>query len=78
MTNLLELDGKDLEKELAKIIEKSKKESHYWSDKERQILKTLWEAKVPYTVMAKKLGRPLNGIDKQIRQLGLTRPTRKE
>ena len=76
--NLLDLDGKDLEKELAKIIETSREKRNSWTEKERAILKKLYENNVPYKVMVEKLGRPLNGIDKQIRQLGLTRATSKE
>ena len=76
--NILDLDGKELEKELQKIIEKSRKESRSWTEKERTILKKLWTEKVPYSVISEKLGRTTNGIDKQLRNLGLARPPHKE
>ena len=76
--NILDLDGKELEKELQKIIEKSRKESRSWTEKERTILKKLWTEKVPYSVISEKLGRTTNGIDKQLRNLGLARPPHTE
>ena len=84
MTNLLDLDGKDLEKEIEKIIEDDKSKSLFWTDKEIRILKMLQEGRVSHRKIAETLGRSVQAVDHQTHKLGFTRarsnarPTRQE
>lgn len=78
MTNLLDLDGKDLEREINKIIDDAKSQSVFWSEKEIEILKRLHGSGVPYRKMAETLGRTIKAVENKTHNLGFTRPTRKE
>jgi len=73
MTNLLDLDGKELEKELAKIIEKNREIYPPWTPKEVEILKKLYLAGVPHKKIAEVLGRPIAGMRYKIFTLGFSR-----
>ena len=63
---LLDLNEKDLEKALAKIIEESPKAAKDWTEKETQIATRLKKAGVPHRVIAEKLGRSVKSIENRL------------
>ena len=56
-TNILELDGKALQRELDKIAAENPSTYRFWTDKEIQVVKTLKAKGVPARVIAKVVGR---------------------
>ena len=69
MTNLLDLNGAQLEKELQRIIKENPSRNKPWSPKEIAILKRLKDARVPIKTIAEKLGRTSKSVDMKSRNL---------
>ena len=67
---LLDLDGKDLDEAIAKIIEENP--SKDWTEKEERILTVLVNSKVPNRIISEKLGRTYDAVRVKRQSLGLT------
>ena len=57
MTDILQLDGRELQKELDRIASQSRPKHREWTMKEIDIVKALRAKGVPYKDIAKVLGR---------------------
>ena len=62
MTDILQLSGKDLQKELDRIVGESRHKRREWTEKEIEIVRALREKDVPYKDIGKALGRTVNSI----------------
>ena len=67
---LLDLDGKDLEEAIAKIIVENP--NNDWTEKEVRILTVLANSKVPTRIISEKLGRTYDAVRVKRQSLGLT------
>ena len=62
MTDILQLDGKELQKELDRIASAAKPRHREWTTKEIDIVKALRAKDVPYKDIAKVLDRSVGSI----------------
>ena len=67
---LLDLDGKDLDEAIAKIIVENP--SKAWTEKEERILTVLVNSKVPNRIISQKLGRTYDAVRVKRQSLGLS------
>jgi hypothetical protein len=63
MTKLLELSGKELEKELDRIASENPSNYRYWTTKEIDIVKSLRAKGVPTKKIAGVIGRTRASVD---------------
>ena len=63
MTDILQLSGKDLQKELDRIVGEDRPKRREWTEKEIEIVRALREKDVPYKDIGKALGRTANSIN---------------
>ena len=63
MTNLLDLSGKDLEREIEKIAKENPPRYRFWSQKEMDVVRKLHEKGVPPKAIAKAVGRSLPSVN---------------
>lgn len=73
MSGILRLSGKDLEKELARIIRENPPLFHCWTPKEDAVLARLYKAGVPTAKVAEVLELRKTQVDRKISALGLKR-----
>jgi len=62
MTDILNLTGKDLDRELERIIKTSKKRRPFWTEKEDVILKRLYDARLTNSEIANAMGRSVSSV----------------
>ena len=62
MTDILQLDGKELQKELDRIVSQAKPRHREWTTKEIDIVKALRAKDVPYKEISKVLDRSVGSI----------------
>ena len=67
---LLDLDGKDLDEAIAKIIVENP--NNDWTEKEVRILTVLANNKIPTRIIAEKLGRTYDAVRVKRQSLGLS------
>ncbi len=63
---LLELSGKDLEKELDKMIAENQVNYHHWTEKEVSVLKRLFEGGVPLLKISSLLGLKVGTVQNKV------------
>jgi len=66
--NLLDLNGKQLEEEVQRIIKDNPQRVKRWTKKELDVLQSM-SGKVPSKVIAEQLGRSVNSIDAKLKTL---------
>jgi DNA-binding CsgD family transcriptional regulator len=66
--SLLDLDGKDLDREIQKIIKSTASKRKPWTEKEIEIVRKLRDNNVPYKDIAKALGRTVPSVSALISQ----------
>ena len=62
MTDILQLSGKELQKELDRIVSENRPKRRMWTEKEIEIVRALREKDVSYKDIGKALGRTANSI----------------
>ena len=65
MTDILNLNGKDLDKELSRIIATAPQRRKFWTEKEDVVLKRLYEAGISWHEIAKRMGRTYNSVQER-------------
>lgn len=74
MTDILSLNGKDLDRELDRIIKTAPKKRQYWSEKEILVIRRLSASNVDTKTISKVVGRSIAGVEGKLKDLGLTEP----